>query len=300
MEFVQNEDEVMEFIIPEIAENTVAFSRSLKEISELLPNGKKLIYIQMPTRNDGSVPDELVSTTRYYNAIKEELGGEEKIDIIEENDIKDYFEQPFERSEFYFRTDVHPSTEGELAMANVLIDLIKKTGIEIQNIKKEDYNFHPHKFEGNLTRTLGKYYSSPDIFEEFIPLNDADTNFEIKDLISDTVLKNGKFSVSVMNGLSESPENKNPYWIIDYMLYGQYIYEVQNLTINKNAAKIMVICDSYCYRTLAFLSMQCSSITVVDPRFINDDGNKVRDLIKENEYDAYICLHGTTMPPVIQ
>lgn len=56
----------------------------------------------------------------------------------------------------------------------------------------------------------------------------------------------------------------------------------------------MFICDSYCYRTISFLSLGCKNITVIDPRF-KGESESIEYFIKNNCYDAVICLHGTQL-----
>lgn len=96
-----------------------------------------------------------------------------------------------------------------------------------------------------------------------------------------------------MNGYDQSSEDETyTYWITNYLRYGAGGYHVENL--DSDGPSLLVICDSLCYRTLSYLSLECKNITVIDPRFIPADGTDyVKKALEDKMYDAAIYLHGT-------
>ena len=301
LEFVKNDNGMMEIISMEESSLTRDFANDLVNINKISQEkGLKFIYIQMPSRNDLSIPKEFIITDTYYNSIRN-ITDKSGVFCIKGDEILK--ESTLKLEDFYMKTDIHPTTEGEIVVANKIKNVLQNNGIAINAIisgpNDENYELQTHKLLGNLAKSAGKYYNGVDIFNEYIPLNDSNTKFEIKDLTTNTVIKNGVFSKTVMNGFQDDVKSEPywPYWVVDYLQYGKYAYNISNLT--SDGPNIMFICDSFCYRTISYLSLGCKNITVIDPRFTG--GNEgVEDILNKKDYDAIICLHGTQFLPFLK
>lgn len=291
VEFIRENDDMMN------ATGRVAFSdmfiSEMSALKQILDEKDiPLLYVQMPVREsyDSSVSMELNNTQdnflRYAECIKD-MG----ISAVVGNDLLEGDGDPsFE--EFYFKTDIHPTTKGEIWVANKIAEkLDEEFGVEITGlIQENDSRFIKleHEFEGNLIKSLGKYFVGTDVFEEYIP--NEQPQYDIKNFCSGYD-ETGRYEDVVMNGMQNGIYDRGTYWVTNYLRYGLPYYNINNL--DSDGPNLMIICDSFSYRTISYLSLQCSNITVVDPRFYGQgEGNPIIDAINQYEYDCVIYIHG--------
>lgn len=293
MRFIRTENGLMDYVTKE--SDVYPFAEEMTELKQLLDARKiPLLYIQMPAREPehASEPELLIKTRTYYDQIRD-ITDEAGIVCMDESEILTGEGAP-SREEFYFKTDIHTTTTGEIWMANKIAGKLKQEyQISIPDVIKENderFEKHTHPFAGNLVQSLGIYYAGTDEFEEYIPKEQP--RYHLEELFGKWHV-DGSFEEVVMNGYDQTGDDEMyTYWITNYLRYGEGGYHVENL--DSDGPSLLVICDSLCYRTLAYLSLACKNITVIDPRFIPEDGTDyVSKALNDKEYDAAIYLHGT-------
>lgn len=275
--------------------NIDSFAAELIELKNRLDQRHiPLLYVQIPPRQEkeSQDPPEFFRTRTYYNQINERTA-DANIVRLDEEEILSGSGSP-KRSNLYFKTDMHTTTEGELwVMKKICQKLNQEFGISIKDIDVGNtaaFQKYSYPFIGNLALSVGEYFVGTDTFEEYIPT--TPTQLTIRDLYG-TSEHSGKFDEVLMNGYSLQPDkNIYTYWITDYLKYGSSGYHIENQ--DSKGPSLLFICDSLCYRTIAYLSLGCSNITVLDPRFYsNNEGDLVEKVLTEKTYDAVVYLHGT-------
>lgn len=293
MRFIRTDSGWMDYVTKE--SEVEPFAEEMTELKQRLDEREiPLLYIQMPVREpeDSSEPAVLMRTRTYYDQIRE-VTDAAGILCMDEEEILEGEGAPT-REEFYFKTDVHTTTKGEIWMANKIArKLEQEYQIRIPGLISENderFEKHTHPFAGNLVQSLGQYYVGTDVFEEYIPKEQP--LYHIEDVFGNWYA-DGNFEEVIMNGYDQNYEDEMyTYWVTNYLRYGSGGYHVENL--DADGPSLLVICDSLCYRTLAYLSLECQNITVIDPRFIPADGTDyVEKALDDKEYDAAIYLHGT-------
>lgn len=276
-------------------ETVQPFARELLELKDCLDIKEiPLLYIQMPPRQskaDGE-PGQLFQTRAYYEQINDVLG-DAPIARLDETDILSGDGCP-SLTDFYFKTDIHTTTEGEIWMAGKISETLKNTfDITVPEVLPDDsamWEKRSHSFLGNFAQSVGEYYIGTDVFEEYVPA--FPTHLIIRDAFGGWQ-QEGSFEDVLMNHYDQLDTDETyTYWITNYLRYGQGGYHIENPS--QKGPSLLFICDSLCYRTLSYLSLGCSNITVLDPRFYPEgSGNPVEKVLSEKEYDAVIYLHGT-------
>lgn len=293
MEFVRTGTGLMDYVTKE--SDVMPFAEEMSELKSILDaKNIPLLYVQMPVREEegSQEPETLIRTRAYYDEIRKVTDGA-GIVCMDEEEILAGEGAPV-REEFYFKGDVHPTTKGEIWTANKIADKLKGTfGVPIPGVIKEDdprFEKHSHPFMGNLVQSLGQYYVGLDEFEEYIPKRQPAYHLEE---LSGAWEMDGTYEEVIMNGYDKDNEDeKNTYWVTNYLRYGSAGYHVENL--NSDGPSILFISDSLCYRTMSYLSLQCKNITVIDPRFLQEgQGDPVSQALNSKSYDAVIYLHGT-------
>lgn len=293
MRFIRTDSGLMDYVTKE--SDVYPFAEEMLELKQVLDEkGVPLLYVQMPVREpeESSEPDILIRTRTYYSQIRE-ITDAAGILCMDEEEILEGEEAP-SRDEFYFKTDVHTTTQGEIWMANKIAEKLESEYrvaiLDVIQEEDERFEIHSHPFAGNLVQSLGVYYVGIDEFEEYIPKEQP--TYHLEDVFGGWYA-DGKYEEVIMNGYDQSSEDETyTYWITNYLRYGVGGYHVENL--DSDGPSLLVICDSLCYRTLSYLSLECKNITVIDPRFIPADGTDyVKKALEDKMYDAAIYLHGT-------
>ena len=252
-----------------------------------------LLYIQYPPREakDSKDPVQLFRLRDYYEDINKYLKNQ-NIVYLGEDDI---LNKNFELNDFYFKTDIHPTTKAEIWMANKISEkLLQEFDIDIKNIISENdlcFEKHAHQFLGNFAQNVGEYYIGTDLFEEYIPKEP--TYLKVKEIYG-MWQREGDFEETVMNNYDQQDGNEiYTYWVTNYLMFGSKGYHIENMK-NTEGPSLLIICDSMCYRTVSYLSLGCKNITVLDPRFYQGSEDDVmKKVLLEKKYDAAIVLHGT-------
>lgn len=293
MQFVRTDEGLMDYVSKE--ENVLPFANEMVELKQRLDaDNLPLFYIQMPARADSSdsTPEILLRTNEYYREIRS-VTDAAGIRCMDETEIL-AGEQAPDRAEFFFKTDIHMTTEAEIWMANKIANLLNtECGTDIQNLIQTDderYEKNTYLFLGNLAQSAGVCYNGIDRFEEYVPKNQG--NFRMSELQGQWEVSGG-FEEVLMNGYSENSEEEEmyTYWVTDFLRYGTGGYNIEN--VEQEDTNLLVICDSLCYRTLSYLAMECANITILDPRFYADGTDMVELALNQRDYDAVIYLHGS-------
>lgn len=252
----------------------------------------KMLYIQTPSRNEDS-KILIFGLKSYYEEIERNIQGY-KIKLL--NFDKLYFSDMYSIKDFYFSTDVHPTTDAEIFIADEIFYEIDKNKIKFvsSNLDNKDYYSKiEHRFRGNLTYSVGKYYTKIDKFVEYFPK--YHTEFEFRELYGDFYRK-GSYQDAVLNGYQKRNNNVDTtYWVTNYMRFTSPAYEIINK--KSNGPKVLFVSDSMSYRTASYLSLFSKKVTMLDPRFFDKLGKKHEEIytsvLKSDKYDILVVEHGT-------
>lgn len=297
LEFVRDDDGIMNQIRIENTDSTGLSKRILQIVDVAHLNNSAALYVQMPKRTEVGVPLALRKLDEDYEDL-EQIMRAENVPCLTETDIANASGMPFLWSDFYFKTDIHPTSEAEMWMASLLSQRLSESfGITVQNSQRyatlEGFEVVYHPFLGNFANSVGIYYAGVDSFNDYLP--QEETSFSLTDATTGETVS-GSFQDAVMQNMKESStkDSFNPYWITNYLRYGSPSYTIQNNTIEQGA-KLLFVCDSLCYRTISYLSLGCETITVIDPRFFRSETDYLGQAFDGFQYDAVIVLHGTSM-----
>lgn len=293
MEFMKTEEGLLSHITKEV--DVYPFSEEMVQLKNRLDGqGIPLLYVQMPPRIavNSSDPDKLDRTRVYYEKIRK-ITDEAGVMCLDETEIFQG-QGALPIKQFYFKTDVHNTTEGEAWAAHKIAEILnQKFGVSLSEVDVDDgakFSKHSHPFLGNLAQSVGSYYMGVDEFTEYIP--NEQPNYCVSELSGGWEQK-GNFEQVIMNGYDNNyKEEKYTYWITNYLKYGASGYNIENL--DSKGPNLLFICDSMCYRTIAYLSLQSNNITLLDPKFYpNTQENMVEKALSQRDYDAVVYLHGT-------
>ena len=195
----------------------------------------------------------------------------------------------FEAQDIFFKTDIHYKTECEFAILQEVVNLLeretdivfmdKSTVLDLNNYSTESY-----PFLGNLASSSGQFYAGTDTFRYYLPLYKTDMKLINP---SGNINKQGTFEQVCMNGYRDQKPSVRLYRVTDYMQWPSPFYTITNNLVDSN--NILVIGCSMSMRTMAYLSLLCHQITVLDPRSFGgtDYMNKV---LNTQALDAVICF----------
>lgn len=193
--------------------------------------------------------------------------------------------------DIFFKTDFHCTTLAELTEVTEIVKQLQTRGLTFYRPETvldfdntENYEKFNRKFIGNLSSQYGRFYAGTDSFVYYVPKYETDMQRINKDGV---VYKSGKFSDSMLNGLYADSKNWK-YFVTDFLNWPEPYYEINN-NLAEHAPNILVFIDSQSMRAVTYLSLMCNNVTVLDPRYFNEDNNYF-DKIKNNVYDAVITF----------
>ena len=191
--------------------------------------------------------------------------------------------------DLFLHTDLHMSSEGEIAAASKLVELLENNfGLKFSNKEMLDVNgnrfvIENHRMLGNYGRNVGLYYVPIDDFMLFWPIQD--THYELIDYVTGET-KKGTFKDVCLNGYENSPQNEYTYWVTDYLRFQCPYYVIDNKDVS-DGPEICLITDSIGYRTISLMSLTCSKITIIDPRFFGGT-DYIMKAFSEHKFDAVV------------
>lgn len=199
-------------------------------------------------------------------------------------------EDGFTSQDIFFRTDIHYKTQAEFYILQRIIELLEdQTELSFSNKDKvlmhDGYRVESYPFLGNLANySVGEYYVGIDDFVYYLPKYGTSLNLENP---VGTVVRSGAFENVCMNGYRDLyGDDIKVYRVTDYMQWPSPYYRITNDLVQEN--DVLVIGCSMCMRTMAYLSLMCKSVTVLDPRYFG--GTDVLAQALERNYDAVIVF----------
>lgn len=183
----------------------------------------------------------------------------------------------------YFINDVHYNTAYEFRIAQLISDKLKdEYGMSMPEYEKvfdiNSYEITEYPFLGNTGRNSGRFLSGVDTFQSYCPKFETSMALYVYDNDSS---RKGTFEQVCMN--NKEFTDIYTYWITNFLQYPNGYYTVTNYT--SNGPSILFVADSSMLRTMSFMSLECSKITVVDPRFISKE---MLNNALQCDYDAVI------------
>ena len=177
----------------------------------------------------------------------------------------------FGKTEIFFKTDIHYTTEAELFMLQEIINCLEsQTELRFENrdivFNKDLYTVEEYPFLGNLGSNTGQFYSGTDSFRYYLPT--YKTNLTLNNPCRPLV-KEGTFEEVCLNrSKRDYNTTARTYRVVDYLQWPSPYYSITNNEID--GKNLLVIGDSMSMRTVAYLSLLCHSVTILDPRYFNE------------------------------
>lgn len=284
-DFVKDDNGLIQQFVEQI--NTSQFEKSMKDLNQYLKNKDiPLIFMNYPNKvADFSLAEECNFHGEYNEKLINQLQNFE-IDIL---NTEEFLNKKISKNDFYFKTDGHLTTYAEFCLTNLLLNYLENN-YSLNFLNKKfvmditQYNIHSYDFLGNAARSVGPFFTGIDKFEMYEPKFETNLTLIDKD---NNVLRKGNYYEVATNGYQKRADsNMYTYWITNYGQYPQPYYRYEN-NLSSNAPKLLVIADSMFMRGISFLSLNCSSVTVVDTRYMGNI-NYVEYALNEQDYDAVI------------
>lgn len=275
-------------------EGFAAEMASLKDVLD--KRGIPLLYVQAPNKEFYNIDPDM-ETFSYENEIVSGAMKRMEDRNIPMLDMRDRIASDYTGSldELFFRTDFHMRTDSELWLANSMEDyLMENYDITFDNqyllTDMDNYEKKSYPFFGNLSRSVGRLYESPDMFDIYYPK--FETDFTVTDW-GDASVHEGDFRSVLMNHYEDDDPNLETYWITDYLRYGSPGYKIKN-NLDPDGAKVLVITDSMGYRSFAYMSLTVGELTVADPRYFNGNDYMTKTLLND-DYDIVLVYQAKSL-----
>lgn len=242
----------------------------------------RYFFVQQDSRSD--------DFTLPSGVITEDASGfemEQNKEIIDASSAE-YVRIPSEYTSFY-RTDIHNTKESEIDTVRYLVSVLENHGIQFNDKELLDYTdgkLYEKKvcdFLGGNGRSCGRFFAGSEEYSKYEPLFDTDITVQMYD--SREVFEGT--ATEVLLKQNKEKFKKYPYYVTDDGYYGEAAYKIINNNL-PDAPKVAVLMDSSALSGVCYLSLVCSEVTVLDPRF--SVGDECARLLKEDmkDYDAFI------------
>lgn len=280
-QFLKDDLGVVRIVTMDDRPHTVA--DSLKRIKDRVGNDTPVVFINIPDTQK-HLKFKLMTLDGGETEILNDEAKIKGIEVLDLNQKKILFDN------FWFRTDIHITTEAEIWILNEIIKHLKQRHyddfVSLNYLNLTDYEYQTYPFIGNTSRSAGAFYTLEDQFTIYLPK--FQSKFIFKNL-DNGYTREGNFSEAVLNGMTEKIlENKYSYKVTNFGSFTTRLYQIQNLNSTNNY-RILVICDSIFMRGFSYLSTLVKNVTVFDPRF-NSDINFLEEFLDSNHFDAILCL----------
>jgi hypothetical protein len=291
-EYVSDDNGIIH-AIKETPYNTDRFIGIMEKLSNRI-NALKMPFIYVQGLNREVVKSDenifnIDNDTMTELVAKMDKKGINTFDIRE--DIKNK-ELSFDLKNAFLHTDLHMQTDAEIwAAKSIANHLQEKYNLKFSNLEylsdMSNYEKQSFKMIGNYARLVGNYYVEKDSFDQYIPK--FETSYTVN-LLAKNMKFDGDFESVIMNGYEKGAITEYTYWVTNYLRYGEPLYRITN-NKNPNGPKLLIVTDSIGYRTLSYLSLTASEITVLDPRFFG--GIDFVEIALKDKYDAALVYQGT-------
>lgn len=287
-QFYKDSDGIMHLLNGE--QSAYLLEESTKYLGQQLKNrGIPFLVCQIAER--GTYGDSLSKffdsvTTAYIEPLKTAAAAVEAqyLDYTQVFDNAGYLS-----TDIFLKTDIHYTTNAEfLILQNVIEKLELECGLSFGDKKTvldiNNYTIEKYPFIGNLVASIGQIYAGTDTFEYYLPK--FQTSLHLVNP-SSGLQKDGSFEQVCMNGFRDwENQSVRTYRITDYLQWPSPYYRITNDLVHSN--DVLVIGCSMRMRTIAYLSLMCRSVTVLDPRYFN--GIDYLSQALNSDYDAVILF----------
>lgn len=171
----------------------------------------------------------------------------------------------------YFNTDHHWTSE---AAYYAFEDYYKQFLSDQKKAKYDTYTI-ANDFYGSLAKRSGYQSGKPDTIT-IKPLHDPDFSYVVT-YVEEQVKK------STVYDLNKAKSN-NPYEVF----FGGNHARIDIDTTSDQKTSLLILKDSYANAFIPYLLPYYSKITVIDPRYYNDD---IDQLMKDRKVDEMLCLY---------
>ena len=253
-----------------------------------------LLYIQAPNRecvNENSAVTEFNVDNKVEDTLTNKLQKNTDVDVLDLRKMLNDSDRTFDLKDLFLHTDLHMQTDAEIWMAKKCVDyLALRFGFKIDNNKYLSdmslYNKKIYPLLGSYGRTVGRKFTKIDSFTIYHPKEETNYTFTVPG--DDSIYNVGTFDDIILNGYENTETDEYTYWVTDFGKFSRPIYRYTN---NKSTGpKLLIICDSIAYRAISYMTLTCSEITILDPRFF--EGEDYLKIALEDEYDAVLLWQG--------
>lgn len=274
--------------------NSEPFESSLLQLQRYAAEAQiPLVFVEIPNKAEKfPLSKELNFSGQCQTEVAERLR-KQGIDILSLSALMESDPTAPTIGEFFLHTDVHFSTYGEFWAAQKVVEHLQQQYEVFFHhpdiiFDPDNYQITSYEFLGNTARSAGRYFVGTDQFEVYIPK--FETHFQLidKDL---NIVREGDFTEVQMNGQEKENITLYSYLVTNYGHFPEPYYEYQNFN-NADGPNVLVLSDSVFMRSTAFLSLGCSNLTVVDPRYIKETAY-LEYALASKDYDA-IVVCGTS------
>ena len=266
----------------------------MKSLEDFLSDrGIKLMYVNAPTKYlDDTIIINTFGIDSYTNrnadVFVQRMRDETNIPVI---DLRDNIRA--ENKNIYtmfYRTDHHWTVPSGLWASRIVAKSMNEHlgfNIDLSALTDENFSFtHYEKaWVGEQGSKISEGYIGRDDFVCIEPIN-TNMSFSITNLENNNTVEGG-FELLCNKSRYET---EGLSWHYSYMPNGINASKI----INHNVAegKILLLCDSFSYVIVPFLSQVVHEITTIIPRNYNGD---ILSLIDANQYDSVIILYAPFM-----
>ncbi|MBR1471996.1 MAG: hypothetical protein IJ600_10200 [Lachnospiraceae bacterium] len=266
------------------AEDAYAFAREI---------GTEFLFVAVPGKeySEEDLPAGVVSyaNAKYYgmvDALKErEIPYIAMRDVLEA-DGADWYS-------YYYRSDHHWKNRAAFLAYRQVADHLFSMGLDSGRndaaLEESGYTrrLYPQVFLGTHGRMAGRYYTGLDDYELWLPVYETDYTLDVP---SEGIHKEGDFEACFVNYQNVA------HYSFDYYAYYTYLdrdYDHIRMVNRRNpeGPKLVIVRDSVAVPVSVFLISQCSSIDLVDLRYLSAE-DSAKEWIREAEPDMLIYMFG--------
>ena len=266
------------------AEEAYAFAQEI---------GAEYLFVAVPSkeRSEEDLPEGVISyaNQKYYNMVA----------ALEERSIPHIAMRDVLESDggawysYYYRSDHHWKNNAAFLACQTISDYMFSIGLDggrrEEALAEENYEkrIYEQVFLGTHGRMAGRYYTGLDDYDLWLPKYDTDYTLDVP---SEGIHKEGTFEDCFVNYQNVA------HYSFDYYAYYTYLdrdYDHIRITNRKNpdGPKLVIIRDSVAVPVSVFLASQCSSIDLIDLRYLSAE-DSAREWIRGIEPDLLIDMFG--------
>ena len=266
------------------AEEAYAFAQEI---------GAEYLFVAVPSKeySEEDLPDGVISyaNQKYYNMVA----------ALEDKNIphiamRDYIEADGgEWYSYYYRSDHHWKNNAAFLAVQTISDYMFSIGLDggrrEEALQEANYEkkIYEQVFLGTHGRMAGRYYTGLDDYDLWLPKYDTEYTLDVP---SEGIHKEGTFEDCFVNYQNVA------HYSFDYYAYYTYLdrdYDHIRITnrMNPDGPKLVIIRDSVAVPVSVFLASQCSSIDLIDLRYLSAD-DSAKDRIREIQPDLLIDMFG--------